>query len=186
MRSPRPAPRVPNGFGPRSEPPRDAGQQVQRAFDHRAGARPSSYDGRRGMPGCNAVSAPTRAGAEGTEVVSIVDVHRLIAIVAGVAAAATVAVVVVRAWLGRPGRLAVDRVILAALVVIVANVAVGLVLLATGSRPADPLHFLYAVVALLALPIARFWGALERRRALALAIGGVVLVGLVVRLFQTG
>ena len=116
----------------------------------------------------------------------IVDVHRLIAIVAGVAAAATVVAVVVRAWLGRPGRLAVDRLILTALVVIAANVVVGLVLLGTGSRPADPLHFLYAVVALLALPVVRFWGALERRRALALGIGALVLVGLVVRLFQTG
>ena len=120
------------------------------------------------------------------EVMSITDVHRLVAILVAIVAVATGVAVVVGAWLGRPGRLAVDRLILAALAVIVANEVVGLGLLVTGARPADPLHFLYAVVALAALPIVRFWGALERWRTAALAIGALVLLGLVVRLFQTG
>jgi len=118
--------------------------------------------------------------------VSIADIHRLGAVLVAVAAVATGVAVVVGARLGRPGRLVIDRLILAALAVILANELIGLVLLVTGTRPADPLHFLYALVALVTLPIVRFWGTLQPWRAAALAIGALVLLGLVVRLFQTG
>jgi hypothetical protein len=60
------------------------------------------------------------------------------------------------------------------------------VVLLTGGHPNDPLHLLYAVVALLVLPLARFWGRLEHHRALVLGVGGLVLAALVLRLFQTG
>ena len=66
------------------------------------------------------------------------------------------------------------------------GIASGLVVLLTGGHPADPLHFLYAVAALLVLPVVRFWGRLERHRAAVLGVGGGLLAALVLRLFQTG
>jgi hypothetical protein len=36
------------------------------------------------------------------------------------------------------------------------------------------------------LPIARVWDRLARRRPLAIGIGGLIVMGLVFRLFQTG
>jgi hypothetical protein len=64
----------------------------------------------------------------------------------------------------------------------------GLVLLALGHRPSEALHFLYAAVALAAVPIARYAtrdrGVIQMARFVALA-GLVVLVS-IVRLFMTG
>ncbi len=116
----------------------------------------------------------------------IVTAHHVIALL--VAAAGLVLVVVVAAGAGRarPVRFAADRTILAALALVVAGIATGLVVLLTGGGPRDPLHLLYAVVALLVLPVARFWGRLGAHRTLALGVGGVVLAALVLRLFQTG
>jgi hypothetical protein len=117
---------------------------------------------------------------------TIADVHRLTALAVAAAAAVVAVVVVSGAWLGRPGRFARDRGILAATVLVAFAIASGALILVLGGRPADPLHFLYALVAILALPVARFWGVLARRRALAVGCGALILVVLVVRLWQTG
>lgn len=82
----------------------------------------------------------------------------------------------------------VDRLLLADLAAALAAAVIGVLLLVTGSRPADPLHFLYAAVALGALPTARYLArtGTERRRAAIMAIGCLVMAGVVVRLFMTG
>jgi hypothetical protein len=102
------------------------------------------------------------------------------------AGAATLLAVLAGAVTRRPFRFARDRAILAAIAVVAANVLVGVVLLAGGGAPADPLHLVYAAVALVILPVARFWDRLARRRELAVGAGAVVLAALVLRLFQTG
>ncbi len=86
----------------------------------------------------------------------------------------------------REPRFARDRAILAAVALVAVGALVGLLQLATGDRPDDPLHLLYAAVALLILPLARFWGRLATRRGLAVGVGAVILALLLLRLFQTG
>ncbi len=116
----------------------------------------------------------------------ITTAHHLIALLVAAAGLGLAVVVALGAGRRQSGRLAADRVILAALALVAVGVVTGLVVLLTGGRPNDPLHLLYAVVALLVLPVARFWGRLGRHRTLALGVGGVLLAALVVRLFQTG
>ena len=93
----------------------------------------------------------------------------------------------------RDHRSAVDRAVLAVLGGVLAAGLIGAVLLITGSRPADPLHYLYGPAALIALPAAIGVGARRAtrgpprvRRDLWTAGGGVVLLGIVLRLFATG
>lgn len=87
----------------------------------------------------------------------------------------------------RMPRFAVDRAILAAEASIALALLAGLASLATGPGPDDPLHYVYAVVALMALPIGRAWrGRARGPRPWPLAIAGVVVLGVIVRLAQTG
>jgi ABC-type Fe3+ transport system permease subunit len=88
----------------------------------------------------------------------------------------------------RPLRRLIDRLILAVLVVVGIAIASGLLLLVTGHGPTDPLHLLYAVAAFVALPVARFAvpSIRTQRRMWILVVGAVVLLGLFVRLLQTG
>lgn len=127
--------------------------------------------------------APTRPPEAPTLIVAL---HHLIALLAAAAGLALVAVVAVGAAWRRPARFATDRTILLALALVAVGIASGLVVLLTGGRPDDPLHLVYAVAALLVLPVARFWGRLERHRTAVLGVGGVLLAALVLRLFQTG
>lgn len=64
----------------------------------------------------------------------------------------------------------------------------GLGLLVGGARPHELLHFVYAVVALAALPISTSvsarWG--PRRQAMATVIGALIGLAVIVRLFGTG
>jgi hypothetical protein len=84
-----------------------------------------------------------------------------------------------RAYLGGLG---------AVVLVALAAALLGLLLLATGSAPADPLHLVYGVVAVVALPLAAAFAAGRRPRSqsLALLLGAAVEIGVIVRLFQTG
>ncbi len=116
----------------------------------------------------------------------LVDLHLVLAIVVAASGLALAVVIVLGHVVGRPFRSGRDRVILVAIGATAASIVLGLVLLATGPGPADPLHFLYAVVALVVLPAIRFWDRLAARRGLWLGVGGVVLALLAVRLFQTG
>jgi hypothetical protein len=116
----------------------------------------------------------------------VATIHLVTALLVAASAVAVVAVAVVGRVARRDVRFALDRAILAGLLLTAIGIALGLVILATGGRPADPLHLLYAVVALAILPVARFWDRLAGHRLLSVGIGGLILAGLVVRLFQTG
>lgn len=116
----------------------------------------------------------------------IANVHHLITLLVAAAAVVLLVIVLAGAARHRPARLAADRVILVVLVLIAINAATGLVVFATDKGPADTLHFLYAVLALLVLPVARFWDRLSSHRTLALGFGAVLLGAFLLRLFQTG
>jgi FtsH-binding integral membrane protein len=116
----------------------------------------------------------------------LADAHRLIALLVALGGGLVVLVVAYGEATRRSLRFARDRAILGALALVVAGSAVGLVLLVTGNGPDDPLHLLYGALAILVLPVARFWDRVSGHRALAVGIAGVVLTLLVVRLFQTG
>lgn len=116
----------------------------------------------------------------------IADVHHIAAPLVAAAAALLLVVVLVGAARGRPVRLAADRAILLALAFVAFGVLTGAAVLIGGPGPKDLLHFVYALVALAVLPLARFWDRLGRRRALALAVAAVVLAAMALRLFQTG
>ena len=93
----------------------------------------------------------------------------------------------------RDHRLATDRAILVVLGLLVAAGLLGVALLVMGSRPTDPLHFLYAVAGLVCLPAAIWIGAgrpaadsTRVRRDTWTAGGAVVLFGIGLRLLATG
>src|SRR4051812_2618725 len=86
----------------------------------------------------------------------VVTAHGWLAAAVAVLAVALGAIVLLDLTTGRSGRRAQDRLILGALAVVGVAILTGLVLLVTGHVPTDPLHVLYAVAALVALPIARF------------------------------
>jgi hypothetical protein len=80
-----------------------------------------------------------------------------------------------------------DGVILAQLAVTGVAAIVGLVLPVTGSAIRDPLHLLYAVVALVAAPLGRYLGRGDARRIGRYAVvAGLVVLGSTLRLFMTG
>lgn len=74
------------------------------------------------------------------------------------------------------------------LLVVAVTAAGGLGLLVGGARPKELLHFVYAVVALAALPIStslsQHWE--PRRRGIATLLGALVALAAIVRLFATG
>lgn len=92
-------------------------------------------------------------------------------------------------------RLALDRAVLVVLGVLILAGLLGALLLATGSRPSDPLHLVYGPAGVVALPLAIWMGtrnasgdanATRVRRDLWTAGGGIVLLGIGLRLFATG
>lgn len=118
----------------------------------------------------------------------IATVHATLALLAGALDAAVLAVVVLAAARRQPlpPRL-LDRLILALEGTVGLAIAVGLGQVVAGQRPADGLHLLYALVALIAMPIGRSWRGLARGpRVVPLALAGVVVAGVLVRLLQTG
>jgi hypothetical protein len=80
-----------------------------------------------------------------------------------------------------------DAAILAQLATTAVASIVGLLLPVTGSAIRDPLHILYAVVALTAAPLGRYLGRGDARRIGRFAVvAGLVVLGSTVRLFMTG
>lgn len=65
---------------------------------------------------------------------------------------------------------------------------IGLVLVLQGHRPADALHYLYGVVAVLVLPGAYLYSSrgTERRDSLIFGLAGLFLVGVAIRGIATG
>jgi hypothetical protein len=126
--------------------------------------------------------------------------HHLVAwVVVGLSAGFLVATV--WSWLAgrRSGgradhRFAVDRIILGLLAVVGVAEVLGLIVLAGGNGPSDPLHLVYGVAALVAIPIAWTWAgraardvAVARtRRDAWLAVAATVMLGIELRLFMTG
>jgi hypothetical protein len=94
----------------------------------------------------------------------------------------------------RDHRFAVDRLLLAIEATAALNVAIGVLLYATGSRPIDQLHLLYGFAAVVTLPLgwwlggrpARDGSTSRRRRDAWLAVAAAVLLGVTLRLFLTG
>lgn len=86
-----------------------------------------------------------------------------------------------------PGRLA-GRVTGLMLILVAATGAGGLALLAARHRPEEMLHLLYGVVAFAAVPVAdqAAAGSSPRRRGVARLVGGVIGLGVILRLFATG
>jgi glyoxylate carboligase len=90
-------------------------------------------------------------------------------------------------------RFAVDRAVLAVLLVLAAAGLVGIALLLSGSPPAEPLHLLYGPASIVCVPVAIWIGARagagrvsRLRRDVWTAAGGLVLFGLALRLVATG
>jgi hypothetical protein len=90
---------------------------------------------------------------------------------------------------GRRWLVLADRLILALLALVAVAAALGPVLaLGRGAGPADPLHLVYAGVALLAMPALRL-EAMRRRSARVgwwVCAGGLVTLGALLRLWATG
>ncbi len=121
-------------------------------------------------------------------------VHQLLAIVLVVA---TVALLVAAAWstiaARRSGgvidhRFAVDRLILAVTGIVAIEGVLGIVIALSKRGPTDPLHLLYGLLALVAMPVGRWLAGAWRdsRRDLWVVVAAVILLGLELRLFATG
>jgi hypothetical protein len=107
----------------------------------------------------------------------------VLTIVAGVGAVAAIA------SLFRPGMLPLVRLYLRATIAIVAvQVAIGLVLVATGHAPQQFLHWLYGAATLLTLPVAMLIGKRlgGREEQIWLAGGAVLTVLFALRALATG
>lgn len=115
-------------------------------------------------------------------------IHRLLAYVAVAVTVAGIGWSVFLVAAGRTGGPAFERFQAAVVSLLVVGAASGLVLLATGARPADGLHLLYTIVATALIPLARsFLGRMSGRAAAGLLLAAfVVLGGLIYRLFTTG
>ena len=89
---------------------------------------------------------------------------------------------------GRPGSRKFEQAQAAIVSVFLIAAVSGVPLLLTGARPSEGLHFLYAVVALAVIPLARsFLGRTSARSAAALLLVALVVLGAVTyRLFTTG
>lgn len=89
---------------------------------------------------------------------------------------------------GQGGGPAFEKFQAAVVAVLVVSAASGLVLLASGVRPADLLHLLYALIAIALIPLARsFLGqAAGRFAATVLLVAFAVLGAVVYRLITTG
>ena len=89
---------------------------------------------------------------------------------------------------GRFHRIALDRLVLALLVALIAPNVVGLAMLVAGARPDDPLHLLYGLAGPGALAAARWLGRRphQRRRVGWLLGGAVVVTGVLLQLWTTG
>lgn len=127
-------------------------------------------------------SRPTE-GTPSTDAIHRFLAHAIVAAVAGG--------VVWSAALARAGRAESPRFeqYQAAVVsLVIVGSASGLVLVASGSRPTDGLHLLYALIAVALIPLARsFLGRARGRAAGALLLVAFVVLGAVVyRLFTTG
>jgi hypothetical protein len=120
--------------------------------------------------------------------VTLSSLHLWFAVAAIAADLGLVAVSLVGVATRRWNRLLGDRLVLAVLGATGLAALLGAGVAVTSRAPSDALHFVYAVVALVVLPIARYIGrsGSDRRRAGWLALGSLVQLTVFVRLLQTG
>jgi hypothetical protein len=115
------------------------------------------------------------------------NIHVALAVAAAIGALAVAAVGVLGIIRPPLNRFWLDRLLLVAEAAIVLAIASGGVLFVAGERPGDLLHLLYGVLALMALPVARAWGGPRAgRRPGVMLLGAAVLLGVLLRLWQTG
>ena len=121
-------------------------------------------------------------------ITSLDGIHRLLAYGTVAVTVAGIGWSLLLVIAGRAGGPAFERFQAAAVSVLIVGAASGLVLLATGARPAEGLHLLYASVSIALIPLTRsFLGRANARAAGALLVAAfVVLGGIVYRLFTTG
>jgi len=115
-------------------------------------------------------------------------IHRLLAyaVVALVGAGIVWSLLLVAS--ARVGGPTFERFQAAVVALLVVGAASGVVLVATGMRPTEGLHLLYAAVAISLIPLARsFLGRWNSRSAAGLLLVAFIVLGAVVyRLFTTG
>jgi hypothetical protein len=113
--------------------------------------------------------------------------HYTFAAVAALSVAATLAVAGTALLLDRSGQPWLDRLILVQSALVAVSTLTGLPGPISGRPPADPLHYLYAGLALAAIPTARYLGR-RTDRSVAGWVAGACLVEAVVllRLWMTG
>ena len=104
-----------------------------------------------------------------------------------VAVACFIAIAIVTARLKAPARL-LDGARRAVIALIGVQVALGAIAYAIGGRPEEPLHLLYGIAVLAALPLAQGFSreAPAAARAGTLAVAAAIMLALVGRSFGTG
>lgn len=114
------------------------------------------------------------------------EMHAALGIVVIVAGVLFIVVAAVAGAFGRERWVDVGR--RAVMTVVVAQVVLGVVIYASGTRPQQPLHLLYGIAVLAPLPFARSFAAEAppKARAWVDALAGLVLVGVSWRLLATG
>ena len=115
-------------------------------------------------------------------------IHRLLAYGGAVATAGGIAWSLALVVSGRPAGSGFVRYQAAVVSVFIVGAASGALMMLGGSRPAEALHLLYAVIAVAIIPLARsFLGRINDKRAAALLLVAFVVLGAVTyRLFTTG
>ncbi|HLO34690.1 MAG TPA: hypothetical protein VK194_01345 [Candidatus Deferrimicrobium sp.] len=93
-----------------------------------------------------------------------------------------------RAWRRSPPGVPAERFEMLLILALIVTLAGGLGLLVGGGRPREILHFVYAIVAVGAVPVADSLArrAAPRQQAVARLIGALVALAVIARLFQTG
>ena len=113
--------------------------------------------------------------------------HYTFAAVAALSVAAALAVAGVALFSGRSGQPWLDRLILVQSALVATSALSGLPGPISGRPPPDPLHYLYAVLALAAIPIARYLGRRTDRSAAGWVAGACLVEAVVfLRLWMTG
>lgn len=115
-------------------------------------------------------------------------IHDLIALIAVAAVGAGVGWSAFLALTDRDGGPRFVRFQAAVVAVFVVSAASGALLLAIGASPSEDLHFLYALLAIGLIPLARssFARARGRRQALLMLVTFAILGAVVFRLFASG
>jgi hypothetical protein len=114
--------------------------------------------------------------------------HAWVATLAAIIAGALVVLGVLDALRMVDARRWLDRLVLALLVALLGATVLGPGIVIGVRPPTDPLHFLYAGIALGTVPVLRFVAHERRSDRLGgwLAVGGIITLGALLRLWATG